>query len=88
MKAFWFGDRKNVVGLKIRELRKEKGLTIRNLAAKIQVNGHSDITENTITKIESGTRFVPDYEIMYFAEALNTSSEELLEYYHKLDKPE
>ena len=88
MKAFWFGDRKNVVGLKIRELRKEQGLTTRNLAAKIQVNGHSDITENTISKIELGIRFVPDYEIMYFAETLHTSSEVLLEYYHKLDNPE
>ncbi len=83
MKAFWFGERKNVVGLKIRELRKEKHLTIRDLAAQIQVNGHSDITENTITKIEHGDRFVPDYELIYFAEALNTNVEQLLEYYYR-----
>lgn len=83
MKAFWFGDRKNVVGIKIRELRKAKHLTIRDLASQIQVNGHTDITENTITKIELGDRFVPDYEIVYFAEALDTTAEQLLEYYYK-----
>lgn len=79
MKAFWFDEsRKNIVGLNIRKIRKEKNLSIRNLAAQIQIHGYQDITENTITKIELGIRFVPDYEICIFAEVLDTTPNELL----------
>ena len=51
MKAFWYNEnRKNIIGLEIRKLRREKKLSTRDLAAKIQVNGYNDITENTISK--------------------------------------
>lgn len=81
MKAFWYNeDRKNIVGLEIRKIRKEKNISIRDLAARVQINGHEEITENTITKIEHGIRFVPDYEINIFAEVLETSPNRLLQY--------
>ena len=79
MKAFWYnGERKNIIGLNIRVLRKEKHLSIRDLAAQIQVRGYEDITENTISKIELGIRFVPDYEVSIFAETLGTTPNQLL----------
>ena len=80
MKAFWYNEnRKNIIGLEIRKLRREKKLSTRDLAAKIQVNGYNDITENTISKIEQGRRFVPDYEVKIFADALDTTPSKLLE---------
>ena len=49
MKAFWYNEnRKNIIGLEIRKLRREKKLSTRDLAAKIQVNGYNDITTNII----------------------------------------
>ena len=80
MKAFWYNEnRKNIIGLEIRKLRREKKLSTRDLAAKTQVNGYNDITENTISKIEHGRRFVPDYEVKIFADALDTTPSKLLE---------
>lgn len=81
MRAFWYNqNRKNLTGLKIRELRQKKNLSIRDLASQIQVHGYTDITENTITKIELGIRFVADYEICIFAEVLDTNPNYLLDF--------
>lgn len=84
MKAFWYNEnRKNIIGLEIRKLRREKNLSTRDLAAKIQVSGYDEITENTISKIEHGHRFVPDYEVKIFADVLNTTPNKLLEFSQK-----
>ena len=49
MKAFWYNEnRKNIIGLEIRKLRREKKLSTRDLAAKIQVNGYNDITADAL----------------------------------------
>ena len=81
MKAYWYNpNRKNVAGLQIRRLRLAHGLTIRELATRIQLSGESSITENTITKIEHGTRFIPDYEISVFAKALHSTPDFLLSF--------
>lgn len=79
MKAFWYNEnRKNVCGIRIRELRKEKKLSCKDLEIKAVLAGYEFLTQNTITKIELGIRFVPDYEIAIFAELLNTTVEDLL----------
>lgn len=84
MKAFWFNDeRKNVSGIRIRELRKTQHLTQKQLAIKAQLAGYDFITETAIIKSELGTRFIPDYEISIFAELLGTTSADLLSYFSK-----
>lgn len=81
MKAFWYNEkRKNVCGLRIRQLRKEQKLTQKKLAIMAQLAGYGFITETAIIKLESGSRFIPDYEISIFAQLLNTTPEYLLQF--------
>lgn len=81
MKAFWYNDqRKNICGMRIRQLRKEQKITQKKLAIMAQLAGYSFITETAIIKLESGTRFIPDYEINIFAKLLKTTPEYLLQY--------
>ena len=80
MKAFWYNEeRKNVCGIRVRELRKQQHLTQKQLAIKAQLAGYDFITETAIIKLELGTRFIPDYEVSIFAELLQTSAEDLLQ---------
>ena len=81
MKAFWYNEeRKNICGLKIKELRKQKKISTKKLEIMAQLAGYDTITQNAITKIELGIRFVPDYEVAIFAELLETTPECLLSY--------
>lgn len=81
MKAFWYNkDRKNVCGIKIRELRKQQHLSAKELEVMATLAGYETITQNVITKIELGIRFVADYEVAIFAELLSTTPEYLLGY--------
>ena len=78
MKIYWSGERKNIIGERVRLLRKQQGLTQRALAEKLQLAGY-DVTDLTILRIESGDRFVPDYEVKALAAALGVSCEVLLD---------
>lgn len=84
MKAFWYNDsRKNLCGIRIRELRKKKKITQKKLSIMAQLAGYDFITESAIIKLERGTRFIPDYEVNIFAELLETTPEYLLQTYEK-----
>lgn len=79
MKAFWYNsERKNVCGIRIKELRKEKKLSTKKLEIMANLAGYDFITQNAITKAELGIRFIPDYEVAIFAELLDTTPEYLL----------
>ena len=78
MKIYWSGERKNIIGEKVRVLRKQQGMTQRALAERLQLAGF-DVTDLTILRIESGDRFVPDYEVRALANALSVSYEALLD---------
>lgn len=79
MKAFWYNEeRKNVCGIRIRELREQKNLSIKKLEIMASLAGYDFLTQNIITKIELGIRFVPDYEVAIFAELLDTTTAYLL----------
>ena len=54
----------------MRLARERCGLSQEELAAKIQLNGHS-LTQKAISRIEMGLRIVPDFEIPLLASALN-----------------
>ena len=68
---------KNRIGQRVKELRKAHNLTQKTLAAKLQLAGY-DFNDLTILRIEQGTRFVPDYEVVALAEVFNVSCEYLL----------
>ena len=65
---------KNRIGQRVKELRKAHNLTQKTLAAKLQLAGY----DLAILRIEQGTRFVPDYEVVALAEVFNVSCEYLL----------
>ena len=62
---------------KIIELRKRSGMSQEELAASLQLIG-LDITQKTISRIETGNRVVPDYELIYFSKLFDIPVEDLL----------
>lgn len=77
MKIYWNGVSKNIIGKKIKALRKSKGLTQKSMAEQLQLLGY-EFSDLTILRIEQGTRFVPDYEVVTLADFFNVSLDELL----------
>ena len=68
---------KNRIGRRVKELRKAHKLTQKMLAARLQLAGY-EFNDLAILRIEQGTRFVPDYEVVALAEVFNVSCEYLL----------
>ena len=77
MKIYWNGHSKNIIGNKIKLLRKEKNLTQKGLAEKLQLEGH-EFSDLTVLRIEQGTRFVPDYEVVILANFFGVTADELI----------
>lgn len=77
MKIYDYFGRKNISGEKIRQARLKKRLSQSELAVKMQVKGIV-IERDSISRIEKGTRFIPDYELPIFAKVLDTTVEWLL----------
>jgi transcriptional regulator with XRE-family HTH domain len=71
-----FMDKKNIIGKKIKEIREQKNLTQEQLAARLNIHGIK-IDRPMITRIESQTRYLLDYELYTIAKALNVSIEDL-----------
>lgn len=72
MKLYKYNNGKcNYAGPRIRTLREEKGLSQEQLAASLQLAG-LNINQKTISRIETGERVIPDYELLYFSEILCT----------------
>lgn len=65
------------VGQRIRQSRRQLGLTQDQLAARLQVSG-CDMTRSTVAKIESGQRHIYLYEIKAIQKILKLSFNELL----------
>lgn len=63
---------KNIVGPQVRRLRSEQKLSQPALAVKCQRLGWA-IERDTIAKIEAGTRWVGDFELVYLARALKVN---------------
>jgi transcriptional regulator with XRE-family HTH domain len=66
----------NIIGPKIRELRRARGLTQAALAARCGARGW-DVSENTITKIEKQFRCVTDRELLVLMEALRVKFKQM-----------
>jgi len=79
MKTTNQSQHKNIIGKKVRELRLQKGLTQDQLAAKLEIN-EIKIDRIVISRIESGNRFVSDYELLEIAKALEVTPNQLLSF--------
>ena len=74
MKIYDYKGRKNISGNRIREARLKKRLS---QAAKLQIAGIT-MERDSVSRIEIGTRFVADYELMIIAEILDVTVDWLL----------
>lgn len=70
--------RKNLVGLKLIQLRESRGMSQRDLAKAFQLIGY-DIDQNVITRIETGKRKVTDMEICAIMIVFGVTAAELFE---------
>ncbi|MEM6914920.1 MAG: helix-turn-helix transcriptional regulator [Verrucomicrobiota bacterium] len=68
---------RNCVGPQVRALRKEKGLTQDQLAARLQLAGLHSFDRVTVAKIESQIRSLFDFEVIVIAEVLGVPFEKL-----------
>ena len=69
MKIYDFGGKKNISGDRIHQARTAMRLS---QADCMQVNGVT-IEREAISKIETGDRFITDYELMVFSRVLGVS---------------
>lgn len=72
MKIYRPDDRCNISGYKIKERREALKWSQEQLAAKIQLLG-LNMTQQSISRVEKGDRLVADFELKYFAQALDVS---------------
>lgn len=77
MKQITFNGNKNIISKRLAELRKEKGMSQSDLAAKMQLM-NVNIDQQMISKIEKNQRQVTDYEFACFCKCLEASPFELL----------
>ena len=77
MKIYDFYVQKNISGDRIHQSRTTQRISQADLAARMQVRGVT-IEREAISKIETGDRFVTDYELMIFAEVLGVTMDWLL----------
>ncbi|MBQ3416720.1 MAG: helix-turn-helix transcriptional regulator [Ruminococcus sp.] len=68
----------NLCGRNIARLRKDLGISQRELADRLQLLG-LDIDKNAIQRVEAGKRFVTDIELVVFKRLFEVGYEDLLE---------
>lgn len=68
---------KNRIGKRVKELRTERRLSQKALAEQLQLAGY-EFNDLTVLRIEQGTRFVPDYEVVALAAYFRVSCDYLL----------
>ena len=77
MKIYDYHGKKNLCGDRIHQARTTQRMSQSDLAARMQVNGVI-VEREAISKIETGDRFVTDYELVVFAKVLGVTMEWLV----------
>lgn len=77
MRLYIPGDRFNLCGERVREARTRTGWSQEQLAAKLQLSG-LQIGQMAVSRIETGKRVVPDFELPIIAEVLSVTTGWLL----------
>ena len=67
----------NLCGRRVAQIRKDKKLSQRKLAIKMQLLGF-DVDHYFIRRVENGERFVTDIDLVIIAKALGVSISDLL----------
>ncbi|WP_219588113.1 helix-turn-helix domain-containing protein [Vibrio parahaemolyticus] len=70
--------KQNVTGKKIREIRKSKKITQKDMIARLQLSG-LDMSRSTYSKVELEIRQVRDFELIAFAKALKVDVSEFFD---------
>ena len=69
---------KNIVGAKVYNIRKKRGIKQKDLLAQLQVLG-MDISATSLSRLEGQYRLVQDFEVVFLAKALSITTRELLD---------
>ena len=77
MKIYDFNGSKNICGRRVKEARRALNLSQEELAARLQVEG-VNIERDSVSRIEIGTRFVADYELLVLCKILKVTPTYLL----------
>lgn len=77
MKIYDWCGKKNICGERIKAARKKLKLSQGDLAARLQTEG-INIERDSVSRIELGTRFVADYELLMLSKILGASPSYLL----------
>ena len=72
MKIYDYNGKKNICGDRVHEARCRLRLIQSDLAAQLQINGII-IERDSVSRIEIGTRFVADYELLELSKILKVS---------------
>ena len=70
MRAYTFCGKRNICGDRIRIARLSQRLSPADLCRKLQLAG-IPMERDSISRIESGSRYVADYEVTTFADILD-----------------
>jgi len=78
MKIYDYKGKKNVCGERVRQARVLQHLTQSELAARLQIE-EVILERDSISRIEAGTRFVADFELLVLAKVLRVEPTWLLD---------
>lgn len=73
-----YKGRNNITGIRIRQLRLDRGWSQEQLAAQMQIKGIR-LSKSGVLRIENGVRFVSDHEVTLFAELFGVCRDDLYE---------
>ena len=68
---------RNMIGVRVEEIRKRKGMKQKELLAQLQVRG-VDMNASGLSKLEGQVRYVTDIELVALADILEVSVDRLL----------
>ena len=74
MKIYDYKGRKNLCGDRVKEALARRKITQEDLAARLQIEGVT-MERDSVSRIEIGTRFVADYELVVLSQVLGVSME-------------
>ena len=78
MRLYTLNDKCNISGVRIRQARLQRNLSQEGLAIQMQLRG-LQMGQMAVSRIETGKRLVPDFELPLFAEALGVTTDWLLD---------
>ena len=69
----------NLCGKRLSEIRKNKGISQRELAKRMQLKGY-DVDHYFIRRVENGERFVTDIDLKIFCETLDIRLSDIFDF--------